>query len=164
MVRWASLAVAILVFTLVPTLLLYAGALLAGLDVSTQTSDFLGSLALQVLLAALLAAITGAISAVALRRGFAIVASIVVLVVVVGVVLIVQSIADEEGIGTVGEIAGLLSPWTIHNGLAEAWDIGGRSIVALEGLWPLAYLATALAVVAALLAALVRRFTKVGAR
>lgn len=163
-VRWASLAAAILVFTLVPTLLLYAGALLAGLDVSEQTADLLGSVALQVVLAAMLAAITGTISAWALRRGFAVVASIVALVVVVGVVLIVQALASEEGISTVGEVAGLLSPWMIHDGLAEAWDLGGRPFVVLEGWWPVVYLATALGVVAGLLALLAGRFAKVGAR
>ena len=83
------------------------------------------------LLAAVLAGITGLISAWALRRGFAVVASIVVLIVVSGVVLIVQNIADYEGIDTVGEIAGLFSPWTLHNGLAEAWEAGGRATIVL---------------------------------
>ena len=82
---------------------------------------------LQVLLAAVLAGITGLISAWALRRGFAVVASIVVLIVVAGVVRIVQEIADFEGIRDRGEVAGLFSPWTLHNGLAEAWNAGGRT-------------------------------------
>ncbi len=116
------------------------------------------------LLAAVLAGITGLISAWALRRGFAVVASIVVLIVVSGVVLIVQNIADYEGIDTVGEIAGLFSPWTLHNGLAEAWEAGGRATIVLHDAWPLAYLATAVVVWAACLALLVRRFVKVGSR
>ena len=162
--RWASLAAAILVFTLLPTLVLYVGGLLAGLDAGEQTPDFLKALVLQVLLAALLAAITGLLSSVALRRGFAVIASIIVLIVVVGVVLIIQGVADYEGISGVGEVAGLFSPWTIHNGLAEAWDAEGRSIIELEGAWPWAYVAAALGIVAAGLALLVARFTKVGAR
>lgn len=162
--RWASLAVAILLFTLLPTVVLYAGGLLAGLDAGEQTPDALKAVALQVLLAAMLAAITGVISSVALRRGFAVVASIVVLIVVVGVVLILQNVASYEGISTAGEIAGLFSPWTVHNGLAEAWDTGATSVVTLDGAWPWAYLATAVVVVGAGLALLVARFTKVGAR
>ena len=162
--RWASLAAAILVFTLLPTILLYVGGLLAGLDTGEETPVFLRSVALQVLLAALLASVTGLISSVALRRGFAVVASIIVLIVVSGVVALVQGIAGLEGIDTVGEIAGLFSPWALHNGLAEAWDAGGGSIVELEGAWPLAYLATALVVCAGCLALLVRRFVKVGSR
>ena len=164
LVRWASLASAILVFTLLPTIILYAGGLLAGLDTGTETPVFLRSVALQVLLAAVLAGITGLISAWALRRGFAVVASIVVLIVVAGVVLIVQEIANHERIATVGEVAGLFSPWSLHNGLAEAWDAGGRATIALTGAWPVAYLATALVVWAGCVALLVRRFVKVGSR
>ncbi|HXH79040.1 ABC transporter permease [Nocardioides sp.] len=162
--RWASLATAILVFTLLPTFLLYVGGLLAGLDTGEETPVFLRSVALQLLLAALLAGIAGLISSVALRRGFAVVASIVALIVVAGVVLIVQEIAAFEGIEKVGEIAGLFSPWATHNGLAEAWDAGGTSTIELSGAWPLAYLGTALVVCAACLALLVRRFVKVGSR
>ena len=84
------------------------------------------------LLAAVLAGITGLISAWALRRGFAVVASIVVLIVVAGVVRIVQEISDFEDIRTVGEVAGLFSPWTLHNGLAEAWNAGGTAVIELE--------------------------------
>jgi ABC-2 type transport system permease protein len=162
--RWAALAAAILLFTLVPTLVLYLGGLLAGLDVGEQTPDFLKAVVLQVLLAALLAAITGLLASVALRRGFAVVASIVLLIVVSGVVLIIQGVSDFEDISAVGELAGLFSPWTIHNGLAEAWDAGGRSIVALDGGWPWVYVVAALGIVAAGVALLVARFTKVGAR
>ena len=162
--RWASLAVAILLFTLLPTLVLYVGGLLAGLDAGEQTPDFLKAVVLQVLLAALLATVTGLLASVALRRGFAVVASIVVLIVVVGIVLILQSVAEFEDITAVGEIAGLFSPWTIHNGLAESWDAGGSAVGDLEDAWPAAYVATALALVAAGLGLLVARFTKVGAR
>ena len=162
--RWASLATAILAFTLLPTMVLYLGGLLAGLDAGEETPIFLRSVVLQVLLAAVLAGITGLISAWALRRGFAVVASIVALIVVAGVVRIVQEIADFERIDTVGELAGLFSPWSLHNGLAEAWDAGGRVTIALTGAWPIAYLVTALVVWAACLSLLVRRFVKVGSR
>ena len=62
LVRWLSLSVAIFVFTLVPTLLLLVGALLAGLDKSDQLSDVGKALVLQVLLAALVAGLSGLIS------------------------------------------------------------------------------------------------------
>ncbi len=164
LMRWASLATAVLLFTLLPTTLLYAGGLLAGLDAGAETPVFLRSVALQVLLAAVLAGVTGLISSVALRRGFAVVASIVVLIVVAGVVRIVQEIAAYEGIRTVGEVAGLFSPWTLHNGLAEAWDAGGSAVIEIGGAWPIAYLATALVVWGACVALLVRRFVTVGSR
>ncbi len=162
--RWASLATAIFAFTLLPTVILYVGGLLAGLDTGEQTPDFLKAVALQVLLAIVLAGITGVISSVALRRGFAVVASIVVVIVVVGVVLIIQGIADYEDISGVGEAVGLLSPWTIHNGLGEAWGAGANPITTIGGAWPIAYIVTPLLVTAACLALLVRRFAKVGSR
>jgi len=162
--RWASLATAILLFVLVPTVILYAGGLLSGLDAGEETPDFLASVGLQVLLAAVLAGLTGVIASWALRRGFAVVVSIVMLIVVTGVVLILQEIASAEQIATVGEVAGLFSPWTLHNGLSAAWDAGGRSVVELSGTWAAAYVAWALAVAAGCVGLLVARFTKVGAR
>ncbi|MEO5665770.1 MAG: ABC transporter permease [Nocardioides sp.] len=164
LMRWASLATAILFFTLLPTIILYGGGLLAGLDSGHETPIFLRSVALQVLLAAVLAGVTGLISSVALRRGFAVVASIVVLVVVAVVVRIIQEIADFEGIRTAGEVAGLFSPWTLHNGLAERWNAGGTAVIEISGAWSVAYLATALVVWAACVALLVRRFVTVGSR
>ena len=126
--RWASLTSALLVFTLLPLLVLYAGALLAGLDVGDQTTDLLKAVALLVLVAAMLAGITGFISSVSLRRGFAVVGSIVALVVVPGVVTAVQAITSEEDADRVGVAAGLASPWSLTNGLASAWDAGVRGL------------------------------------
>jgi ABC-2 type transport system permease protein len=162
--RWASLTTAVLTFMLLPTLVLYAGALLAGLDVGRETPLLLKSIALQVLVAMLLAAITGVISSWALRRGFAVVASIVVLIVVSGIVLIFQDLALYRDLRAVGEVAGLFSPWTLHNGLAEAWSAEGNSLVSLTAPWVAAYVATATAVIAGCVALLVRRFSQVGAR
>lgn len=164
LVRWAALTAAVLLFTAVPTVVLYAGGLLAGLDVGEQTPPFVKALVLQVLLAAMLAGITGLIASWALRRGFAVVASIIVLIVVVGVVLIVQAIAVEERVATIGEVAGLFSPWSIHNGIATSWEASASSLVDLSAAWTAGYVAAALLVVAACLALLVARFTKVGAR
>lgn len=162
--RWASLTVAILVFTLVPSALLYAGALLAGLDAGQETPLVLKSVVLQVVLAAMIAGLTGIISSWALRRGFAVVASIVVLIVGVGVVLLFQIIAFEEEIDTLGEVAGLASPWTLHNGLADAWGAGMTAIVSPSGAWTVIYAVAALTLVALCLLLLVRRFSKVGSR
>ena len=163
-VRWASLLAATWLFMLLPTLVMYAGGLLAGLDVGEQTPLLVKAVVLQLLVAALLAGLTGLISSWALRRGFAVVVSIVALLVVVGIVLIVQGIADHERIRAAGELAGLFSPWTIHNGLAEAWSAEGPSIVDLTTTWVVAYVFTAVALVAGSLLLLVQRFTKVGSR
>lgn len=164
LVRWASLTASVLLFVLIPTVVLYVGGLLAGLEVGEQTPDMVKAVALLTLLAMTLAGITGLISSVALRRGFAIVASIIALIVVAGFVLIVQEIARYEGISTVGEVAGLLSPWATYSALATAWDAADGAMATLTAGWVVLYLAVTVAVCAACVALLVRRFAKVGAR
>ena len=164
MMRWLSLTVAVLLFTAVPTLLLYLGAMLAGLDKSEQTSEVLKALTLQVLLAMLVAGVTGLISSVSLRRGFAVVGSVMALIVLTGVVTAVQNIAAEEGADTVSVAIGLVSPWSLYGGLANAWDAGVRTPVDVADAWPLAYALVAVLLVAATLLGLVARFRKVGTR
>lgn len=164
MMRWLSLTVAVLLFMAVPTLLLYLGAMLAGLDKSEQTSEVLKALALQVLLAMLVAGVTGLISSVSLRRGFAVVGSVMALIVLTGVVTAVQNIAEVEGADAVSVAIGLVSPWSLYGGLANAWDAGVRTPVDVADAWPLAYALVAVLLVAATLLGLVARFRKVGTR
>jgi ABC-2 type transport system permease protein len=162
--RWASLTTALLVFTVLPVLVLYAGGLLAGLDVGDQTVDLLKAVVLLVLVATMLAGITGAISSVSLRRGFAVVGSIVALVVLPGVVTAVQAITEQEDADRVGVVTGLASPWSLVNGLASAWDAGVEVFTPPAGGWVAAYVAMALLVAALGLAAIVARFLKVGSQ
>ncbi len=162
--RWLSLTSALLVFTLLPLLVLYAGALLEGLDVTDQTTALLKAVALLLLVTTVVAGLTGLISSVSLRRGFAIVGSIVALVVVPGVVTAVQAIASAEGAETVGVAAGLASPWSLHSGLADAWSAGVSVFTPPTGAWVVAYLAVAALVAALTTAALVRRLMKVASR
>lgn len=165
MVRWLSLTVAVLVFTAVPTVLLFTGAMLSGLDKSDQVTSMLKALTLQVLLAALVAGISGLISSVSLRRGFAVVGSVMALIVLTGVVTVVQNIAYYEGDSESGSVAaGLVSPWSIHNGLANAWDAGVDTPAAVGAAWVPAYLIVGLLLVACCLLGLVARFRKVGSR
>lgn len=164
LVRWASMTAACLLFVVVPTTLLWAGALLSGADVSEQTAAWARSLPLALLLAALLAGITGIISSLALRRGLAVVGSILVLVVVHSVVLVVQEVSVEVGNDTAGTLSGLFSPWLLVNGLADAFDAGMDATAAPTGAWVVLYVAVALLVVAGCLAALVARFSQAGHR
>jgi ABC-2 type transport system permease protein len=162
--RWASLISALLVFTVLPLLVLYAGALLAGLDVGGQTVGLLKAVALLVLVAAMLAGITGFISSVSLRRGFAVVGSIVALVVMPGVVAAVQAITSQENADGIGVAAGLASPWSLTNGLASAWGAGVQVFTPPTGAWAAAYVAVAVLIAAVGLAAIVARFRKVGSQ
>ena len=163
-VRWLSLTVSIWLFMSVPTLLLYLGAMLSGLDKSDQTTALLKAVVLQVMLAMLVAGITGLISSVSLRRGFAVVGSVMALIVLAGVITAIQAISAEEGADTAANVAGLFSPWSLYTGLADAWDAGIETFVPVDGAWPLAYALVALLLVAATLLGLVARFRKVGSR
>ncbi|WP_210438725.1 ABC transporter permease [Nocardioides xinjiangensis] len=165
LMRWLSLTVAMFVFTAVPTVLLFAGAMLAGLDKSDQASAVLKALTLQVLLAAMLAGVSGLISSVSLRRGFAVVGSVMALIVLTGVVTVIQNIAYYDGDSeSVSVGVGLLSPWSLHNGLGNAWDAGIDTPAPVDGAWVPAYAIVALLLVAGCLLGLVARFRKVGSR
>jgi ABC-2 type transport system permease protein len=164
LMRWLSLTLAVLLFMAVPTLLLYAGALLAGLDKSDQTTSLLKAVVLQVVLAALLAGIAGFISSVSLRRGFAVVGSVMALIVLTGVVTAIQGIAWGQDADSVSTAAGLFSPWSLYTGVANAWDAGIDTFVPVDGAWVIAYVLVALLLVGGCLLALVARFRKVGSR
>ncbi len=115
--RLASLIVATFVLIGTPLLVMYVGGLLADLPVGDETRDFLAALLGAFLLAACLSGLAALVSALTVRRGLAVAAVIVVLLVTYTVVTTIQGISEEVGRDTVGEIAGLFSPYTLVNGL-----------------------------------------------
>ena len=114
--RWASLVTGIFLFVMTPIVVLYAGALLASMDVGEQTGDVLVATLLSLLLASMLASVSGLFSSIALRRGFAVVGTIGTILFGYGVVAVVQGVALEQDSDRVGELAGLLHPMTLYAG------------------------------------------------
>jgi ABC-2 type transport system permease protein len=113
----------------------------------------------------LVAGISGLISSVSLRRGFAVVGSVMALIVLTGVVTVMQNIAWFEGDSeSVSTAVGLVSPWSLYSGLANAWDAGVDTVVPVDGAWVPAYVIVAALVAAGCLLGLVARFGKVGSR
>ncbi len=165
-VRWASLTAALLGFLVVPILVLYVGALLNEADLTDQTTDLLGALAVSLLLAGMLASVTGVISAWTTRRGWGVVASIAVLVFGYGVVAAVQGVAMSQDADRVGEVAGLLAPYSLYVGIASAvLDTSTPAITPPTGtLMELAYVAVALLLALGGVAVLMWRYRRVGAR
>ena len=166
LVRWASLAVAIFVFVWLPVLILYIGAVSAEADISDQTADLLVTTVGLVLLAAVLATLSGLVSALTLRRGLAVGAVVIALLVSTGFVAAVQSIATVEGNDTVAQWAGLLSPFTLVDGV-QSGLLGGTSSYPAgpETPWANAvYLATTLLVIGGGLALLIRHYHRQGKR
>lgn len=117
LVRLASLTAATILLIGAPLLLLYVGGLLAGLPVGRETERFLEALVGALLLATLLSCLAALVSALTIRRGLAVAAVIVVLLVSYTVVSTIQAIALDSGNETVGEVAGLFSPFTLVNGV-----------------------------------------------
>ncbi|MDP3893841.1 MAG: hypothetical protein Q8Q44_21585, partial [Nocardioides sp.] len=120
LVRLASLTVATFVLIGSPLLLMYVGGLLADLPLGRETGLFAEALVGAVVLAATLSCLAAVVSALTVRRGLAVAAVIVVLLVSYTVVSTVQGIALGSGHETVGEVAGLLSPYTLANGVQVA--------------------------------------------
>jgi ABC-2 type transport system permease protein len=159
--RWTALLGATLVFLLLPLVILYAVALLGELDVAEQTRQVGIALGLAVLLALSLTGIAGLIASWSTRRGFAVVATIALLVIANFIVTAVQGISGEEGKPRVGEIAGLFSPYSLYRGLMGAWtDAEAPTPPASTGM-ELAYVGVFLGLSAACLAALVWRYRRV---
>ncbi len=115
--RLASLTAATFVLICAPLLLMYVGGLLADLSLGDETHDFAAAALGAFLLAACLSGLAAIVSALTVRRGLAVAAVIVVLLVSYTVVVTVQGISEGVGNETVGEIAGLFSPYTLVNGL-----------------------------------------------
>ena len=159
--RWTSLLGATLVFLLLPILILYVVALLGELDVSEQTRQAGIAVGLGVLLALSLAGLAGLVASWSTRRGFAVVATIALLVIANGIVTAVQGISSEEGRSEVGEVAGLFSPYSLYRGLMGAWTGVDVPTPPTSTGMELAYVGVFVGLSAACLAALVWRYRRV---
>jgi ABC-2 type transport system permease protein len=159
--RWASLLGATLVFLVLPIVILYAVALLGELDVAEQTRQAGVALGLALLLALSLTGIAGLVASWSTRRGFAVVATIALLVIANGVVTAVQGISGEEGHPRVGEVAGLFSPYSLYRGLMGAWADGDVPTPPTSTGMELAYLGVFVAISVGCLAALILRYRRV---
>jgi ABC-2 type transport system permease protein len=161
MARWASLLGATLVFLLSPILILYAVALLGELDVSAQTAEAAVAAGLALLLALSLTGLAGLIASWSTRRGFAVVATIALLLLGNGIVSAIQAISDEEGSPRVGEVAGLFSPYSLYRGLMSTWTDTEATTPPTGGAMQATYLVVFAGLSAACLAALVWRYRRV---
>lgn len=158
--RWGALLIATLVFLLLPILLLYVVALLGELDFLDQTRDAGIAAALALMLGLSLAGVAGLIASFSTRRGFAVVATIAVLLIGNGIVSAVQGIASTQGSPRVGEVAGLFSPYSLYRGLMAAWTDEVALCPPTGTAMELAYLVVMLGLSAACLAGLVWRYRK----
>jgi ABC-2 type transport system permease protein len=161
--RYASLTAATFLLIAAPLLLLYVGGLLADLPVGRETGRFLGAVVGAALLAACLSGLAALVAALTTRRGLAVAAVIVVLLVSYTVVSTVQGIAEGTGNRTVGEVAGLFSPFTLVNGVQHAlFNSPAATLTPPEGVgMGTLYVAVTLVYVAGSIAGLLARYRNV---
>ena len=121
--KFVAMTGAMLVLLAAPLAILYGGALLARLPLGEQTRGLLQSLAGAALLALVLAGIGLVIAALTPRRGLGVAAIVTVLLVAVAVAGAIQGIAHAESNDTLSGYGGLLSPFTLVDGV-QVWLFG----------------------------------------
>ena len=126
--KYAALATALFLLVALPLTILFVGALLAEMPVGQQVPDYLRSLGGALLLAVVLAGMGLVIASVTPRRGLGVAAIIAVLAVLVGLQGAVQGISAQEGRDTVTGYSGLISPFTLVDGVQNVF-LGAESVL-----------------------------------
>jgi ABC-2 type transport system permease protein len=126
--KYAGMALALFILMGLPITLLLAGALLAELPLGEQLPDYLRAMAGAALYAVVLAGIGLVVAAMTPRRGLGVAAVVGVLLVLSGFQLAVSELAAEFGSTTFLAYTGLISPYTLVDGVITAL-LGGESSV-----------------------------------
>lgn len=118
--KYAGMAVALFVLLGLPLTLLFAGALLAKLPLEDQVGDYARAMAGAALYALVLAGIGLVVAAMTPRRGLGVAAVVGVLLVLSGMQATVMAMAEEFGNDTFTGFSGLISPYTLVDGVVSA--------------------------------------------
>jgi len=124
-----AMTAALFVLLAAPLLVLYGGALLAKMPVWDNTRDVLVGLAGAAVFAVVLACLGLVVSAFTPRRGLGVAAVVAVLLVLAGVSGAVQGIASDQGRPDVAGWAGLVSPFSLVDGV-QVWVLGADTSTA----------------------------------
>ena len=126
--KYAAMTVALFLLLALPLTLLLAGALLAKLPVGEQLPDYLRALGGAAVLALVLAGIGLVVAAMTPRRGLGVAAVVGVLLVLSGIQVTVRAMAEEFGNATFAGYAGLISPFTLVDGV-QSGPLGAESLM-----------------------------------
>jgi ABC-2 type transport system permease protein len=158
-----ALSAALFLLLVLPLVVLYGGALLAQMSFWDNTRGFLIALVGAAIYAVVLASIGLVIAAFTPRRGLGVAAIVAVLIVLSGVWGTVEGIAHHQNNDTLAGYAGLISPFTLVDGLQTALlraktttDVGPPGTTG-----GLVFSVVAIALVAGCYGLLVRRYRKV---
>ncbi|WP_432476935.1 ABC transporter permease [Nocardioides sp. GXQ0305] len=160
--KYAGMTTALFILVGVPITLLFVGAWLADLPFDEQWPDYLRSMAGAAVLALVLAGIGLVVAAMTPRRGLGVAAVVGVLLVLSGIQATVRAMAEEFGNDTFAGYAGLISPFTLVDGIMSG-PLGAESVMATppQGvLMATVYCLVAVLLVVGSYAALVRRYGK----
>ncbi len=161
--KYAAMTTALFVLISLPLTVLFLGALLAKLPLDEQLPDYLRSLAAAALYALMLAGIGLLIAALTPRRGLGVAAVVAVLLVLAGLAATVQALGQEFGRDTFAGYTGLLSPYSLVDGVVST-VLGGESSTQVGppgALGAAVFVAVVVLVVAGSAAGLVARYRKV---
>ena len=126
--KYAGMATALFVLTALPLTLLLAGALLAELPLTDQLADYLRAMAGAALYALVLGGVGLVVAAMTPRRGLGVAAVVGVLLVLIGLQAAVMAMAEEFGNDTFIGYTGLISPFTLVDGVV-AGLLGAESSI-----------------------------------
>jgi ABC-2 type transport system permease protein len=121
-----ALSAALFLLLAMPLFVLYGGALLAEISFWHNTRGFLIALVGAAVFAVVLASVGLVIAAFTPRRGLGVAAIVAVLLVLAGVGGTVAGIADHENNDTIAGYAGLISPFTLVDGV-QTWALGAKT-------------------------------------
>ncbi len=160
--KYAGMAAALFVLMGLPITLLLAGALLAELPLGDQLPDYLRAMGGAALYALVLAGVGLVVAAMTPRRGLGVAAVVGVLLVLSGLQVTVRAMADEFGNDTFSGYTGLISPYTLVDGVV-AGALGAESSIGQgppSALGVVVFSAVVVLLVAGCYVALVARFRK----
>jgi ABC-2 type transport system permease protein len=160
--KYGGMATALFILTALPITLLLVGALLSELPLEDQLADYLRAMWGAAFHALVLGGIGLVVAAMTPRRGLGVAAVVGVLIVLSGIQVTVRAMAEEFGNDTFAGYAGLLSPFTLVDGVLEG-PFGAESVMASPPQGALASLVFCLVTVAIVVGsyfALVARYRK----
>lgn len=117
--RYAGMTVALFILMGLPITLLLAGALLAKLPLGDQLPDYLRAMGGAAIASLVLAGIGLVVAAMTPRRGLGVAAVVGVLLVLSGIQVTVMAMAVEFGSVTFMGYTGLISPYTLVDGVVS---------------------------------------------
>lgn len=127
--KYAAMTTALFLLMTLPLTVLLVGALLAELPVEDQLPDYLRAVGGAAVLSLVLAGFGLVVASMTPRRGLGVAAVVGVLLVLSGIQATVRALAEEFGNDTFAGYAGLLSPFTLVDGI-QTGPLGGESVLA----------------------------------